>query len=110
MENQSGVLTMKICDAILIRDTEAMGLMDPFISIEYNNHVYRTQVKVNAGKTPVWNETFEFTIKNMNADFKMTCYDQDLTSDDVVGERTLKGMGLCSIFLTRNKISMFYKN
>lgn len=46
----------------------------------------------------------------MNGEFKLTCLDQDMRADDVVGERTLKVKGLCSVFLTRNKIPMFYKN
>lgn len=44
MDDLGGVLTMKICYATLIRDTEAMGEMDPFMMIEYNGHVYKTQI------------------------------------------------------------------
>lgn len=80
-----GQLTLKIVKAQLERDTEAFGKMDPFCVIKYGTKEYRTQVKDEAGKTPVWNQEFKFFVDNIQKDLVMTVFDKDLTSDDLVG-------------------------
>lgn len=46
----------------------------------------------------------------MGEDIKFTCYDEDMMSNDLVGERTIKVKGLCSAFPTRLKIPLYFKN
>ena len=55
MAAQSGKLRLTIVEAKLTRDTEFFGKMDPFCIVEYRQERYKTAVKDNAGKTPVWN-------------------------------------------------------
>jgi Ca2+-dependent lipid-binding protein len=44
----------------------------------------RTKTKSEAGKKPVWNETFRFNVQNN--DLKVTVMDEDTMKDDLVGE------------------------
>ena len=74
--------------ADLIRDTEAMGKMDPFILVTCQDSMYRTKVLIDIGKHPEWNETFEIFLLPSNSDvtINFTCYDEDVVMDDLVGE------------------------
>lgn len=54
-----GTLIIKARSAKLIRDTEFMGKMDPYCVIKVGNTTEKTKVKEDAGKTPVWEETFK---------------------------------------------------
>jgi Ca2+-dependent lipid-binding protein len=65
---------------------------------------------MNAGKTPCWNETFQFDINSMGHDIIIQCLDEDMMANDLIGERTLKVKGLCSVFPTKNKIPLFFRN
>lgn len=51
----------------MLKDIELLSKMDPYCEVyayegknppkqSYERRIYRTQVKDNAGKTPVWNE------------------------------------------------------
>ena len=51
-------------EADLTRDTETFGKMDPFIKFTYNELEFRTTEKSNAGKKPIWNETFKIDVKD----------------------------------------------
>ena len=56
-----GLLKVTVCSANLTRDTEMVGNMDPFCEISIGGEkVYKTAVKDEAGKTPVWNEEFDY--------------------------------------------------
>ena len=60
---KSGTIRIKICSADLTRDTEWFGKMDPFCVIEYKEKKYQTNVKNEAGKKPVWNQSFSFFVE-----------------------------------------------
>ena len=62
----SGQLQITFSCAMLSRDTETFSQMDPYVIMEYGSQKFRTQTKDNAGKTPVWDETFELFIKNID--------------------------------------------
>lgn len=49
-----GSLSITVFSGKLVRDTEAFGKMDPFVTIEYNTNIYKTKVDYNSGKSPVW--------------------------------------------------------
>ena len=56
-----GLLHVKICSANLTRDTETFGKMDPFVEFSIDGGlIHKTAVKDEAGKTPVWNEEFDY--------------------------------------------------
>jgi Ca2+-dependent lipid-binding protein len=49
----------------MFRDTEAIGKMDPFITIQYLDKKWKTTVLDEAGKNAVWNQTFELHIESL---------------------------------------------
>lgn len=51
----NGNLNLMILDADLIRDTEVVGKMDPYVVIRTARGDFKTSVKNNAGKKPIWN-------------------------------------------------------
>ncbi len=56
---------MKILNGSLLRDTEAIGKMDPFIQVVYLGKKYRTKTIHEGGKNPKWNETIEIPIESI---------------------------------------------
>ena len=85
---------MTIVEAKLTRDTEFLGKMDPFCVVSYKNHRFKTKVHSNSGKTPVWNETFSFNIKNISDDMSFKVFDEDMMENEPVGASVIK----CAIF------------
>ena len=81
MEATSGILNLKICSAILTRDTELIGKMDPFVKIIYNNKERKTNVKNEAGTTPIWNQSWKFHV-NSEEMIKFDVADEDTFSND----------------------------
>ena len=58
----TGKLALTVIEAILTRDTEIIGKMDPYVKIKTGQQVFKTTVKDETGKTPVFNETFELNV------------------------------------------------
>jgi Ca2+-dependent lipid-binding protein len=54
LEN-GGVLTIKIVQGKLHKNTETMTKMDPYVILDYKGKVYQTPVIKEGGQTPVWN-------------------------------------------------------
>jgi Ca2+-dependent lipid-binding protein len=59
--------------------------MDPYLIIEHNKKKNRTNTKKNAGKYPVWEEKFLFSLVSSEDIFTFSCYDEDLIIDDFIG-------------------------
>ena len=78
-------MQITVIEGKLIRDTEIFGKMDPFFVIQHKGQQYKTKVFLKGGKNPIWNERFRFSIYSMEDDLKMTCFDEDLLSNDCVG-------------------------
>ena len=51
----NGILEMKVESAILDRDTDAIGNMDPYVEVTIEGVTKKTMVKRGAGKMPIWN-------------------------------------------------------
>jgi Ca2+-dependent lipid-binding protein len=49
-----------------------------------------------AGKTPVWDETFDLDIKYTGDDLVLEVLDEDTASNDSVGTATIKLSALCA--------------
>ncbi|TNV82543.1 hypothetical protein FGO68_gene12267 [Halteria grandinella] len=105
-DSEKGSLQIKVVDGVILRNTDTIGQMDPFVKLELNDFTQVTKVCQEGGKTPYWGEVFEFEVSGMGADFRITCLDQDMMSADIIGERVLKLKGLCSVFPSRNKIPL----
>jgi Ca2+-dependent lipid-binding protein len=80
---------LQVIEAKLIKDTEIIGKMDPFLILEYTGKKYRTKVHQGGGKHPKWGEFIEIrNIKSKGDLIKITCYDEDIIRDDLIGTQT----------------------
>lgn len=82
---KKALLDVQIVQAKLTRDTEAIGKMDPFAEVKLGAMTKRTSVKDNVGKEPVWNEQYTLPIVNPLDKLIVTVFDEDVTTNDVVG-------------------------
>lgn len=78
-------ITLNIQEAVIYRNTELFTKMDPFMQIEFDGKHYKTKALKDAGKNPVWNESFSFPVYSMDDRFVLRCFDQDLVTNDKVG-------------------------
>lgn len=78
-------MKLTIVEARLTRDTEFFGKMDPFAVCEYRQQKFKTKVKQNAGKTPVWNEMFTIDVKYIGDDMYIKVFDEDVTENEAIG-------------------------
>ena len=93
--SKSGKLTLHVVEARLTRDTEMFGKMDPYVIIKYRTQEWKTGVKDEAGKKPVWNFTCEIKIKSIGEDIEFTCMDKDVFGSDTVGAGVVNSSALC---------------
>ena len=91
----TGALALTVIEARLTRDTETFGKMDPYVKISTRQQEFKTNVKNGAGKTPVFNQTFNIDVKYVGDDMTIQVFDEDVGSDDVVGVATIKLSALC---------------
>ena len=66
-----------------------VGDMDPYVQIHYDGNIYKTQILDEGGKHPVWNMSFDISIKNISDEITFVVYDKDITMSDEIGRRTL---------------------
>lgn len=86
---KNALLDIRIDKAVLLRDTELIGKMDPFVEMVLGAHSKRTTVKDNAGKNPVWIELYTLPVMNQLEPLKLTVFDEDVTTNDLVGDALL---------------------
>jgi Ca2+-dependent lipid-binding protein len=61
--------------------------MDPFVILTVGTQKFKTKTLGEAGKNPVWsNEVFDFDVKNIKDELHMQVFDEDPSSNDLVGE------------------------
>ena len=58
MELGKGILSLKVVEGKLFRDTEVMGKMSPYITIVFKGTKLKTKVHSYGGKLPKWDEEF----------------------------------------------------
>ncbi len=85
MENSIGNIHIEIISAKLSRNTEIIGNMDPYVSIEYKKIKYKTKISKASGLLPMWNETLIIPIFAKDDNLLISCFDEDLISDDLIG-------------------------
>lgn len=49
------MLTIKILQGKLLKNTDVMSKMDPYVILEYEGKVYQTPAIKEGGTLPVWN-------------------------------------------------------
>ena len=56
---QLPIISLTVIEGNLLRDSELISSMDPYLVIEYNKLKFKTKVLDKADKHPVWNEIFK---------------------------------------------------
>lgn len=84
----SGMATLRVVRAELTRDKALLTNMDPYVVIRTNAAEVQTNVAMNQGRTPSWNNSFNL---NLTGDqiFHIAVYDKNLLKDGLIGETTL---------------------
>ena len=104
-----GTLKIKVIEARLTHDTEMLGQMDPLVELKTSKGKWRTKVHQDAGKTPVWNETFEMELYDVNDTLELTVWEEDTTTYDLVGNLKMELPGLLKKDPWDTWLEIFYK-
>lgn len=104
----TGVLTIKLVEAELTRDTEVLGQMDPYVVFTFNNVKSTSKILDSAGLNPVWNEQFEFKLLSTD-EIQMDVFDKDTFSSDLIGSAKLKVSVLGNKGSTNMWVDIHYK-
>ena len=106
----SGQLTLQVVEAQLTRSTEMVGKMDPYVTLTYGSEKFNTKVLDGKGKTPVWNQNFTLSVRNVSDDLKVVVYDKDNFSSDEVGGSVVRIGEIISAGAVGVWFEIFYKN
>ena len=79
-----GRLRVECEEAMLVRDTEMFGKMDPWCQLETQNCKVRTRSLEGAGKTPRWAQTVYVDIYNQDEEILLSVWDEDNRFHDKV--------------------------
>ena len=71
--------------------------MDPYVKFRINDQEFTTETADEAGKTPIWNQNFEFHVNDMKDEIVFKVFDKDIwpLPDDAVGWAAVKMSSLC---------------
>eukprot|EP00004_Rigifila_ramosa_P004017 TRINITY_DN143_c0_g1_i8.p1 TRINITY_DN143_c0_g1~~TRINITY_DN143_c0_g1_i8.p1 ORF type:complete len:295 (-),score=52.98 TRINITY_DN143_c0_g1_i8:298-1140(-) len=83
----SGRLQIQIVEGRNLRDKDLFGKMDPYVIVQLGNQKFRTKTHKNGGKSPSWNETFNFNVADnmVTMPIVLTLMDDDIGADDFIG-------------------------
>lgn len=94
----SNGVTIKLTfiDAELIRDTDIITKMDPYLRLKVNDSdKWKSKTAKSAGKFPNFNREFiNIQLKSFKDSITIEVWDEDLTRDDFIGQVLLKGYQL----------------
>lgn len=68
----------------LTRNTDILGKMDPYASLQLGNRKYTTETRNDEGMHAVWNVAYEFDLKDAEEILKIDVFDKDALEDDYV--------------------------
>ncbi|XP_027939913.1 elicitor-responsive protein 1-like [Vigna unguiculata] len=85
-----GFMEVHLVKAKGLHNSDIIGEMDPYVLIQYKDQEQRSSVAIGQGINPVWNEKFmfkvEYPLSNHQHKIIFKIMDQDLYTDDFVGE------------------------
>ncbi|RZC77339.1 hypothetical protein C5167_001476 [Papaver somniferum] len=93
-----GTLKVLLVDACILKDTDLIGKMDPYVVIKFGDQKRKSTVCKKQGKTPVWNEKLKFNVEyagyirdeHPKHKLKFKIMDKDrFSKDDFIGELTI---------------------
>ena len=92
----SGSLRIKVIEARLTQDKEMFSTQDPYVMIEHRMERHMSKVCTDGGKTPTFGDEFIFDVKYIGDDITMKLWNKNvMTSDQLLGEATIKVSGFC---------------
>ncbi|XP_043080926.1 multiple C2 and transmembrane domain-containing protein 1-like [Puntigrus tetrazona] len=81
---------------LVVRDRS--GTSDPFVKFKLDGkNIYKSKV-VNKNLNPIWNESFSFSVRDLDQVLHLKVYDRDLRSNDFMGSSSIP---LCKLELDR---------
>eukprot|EP01012_Entosiphon_sulcatum_P004313 TRINITY_DN1164_c0_g1_i1.p1 TRINITY_DN1164_c0_g1~~TRINITY_DN1164_c0_g1_i1.p1 ORF type:complete len:392 (+),score=84.32 TRINITY_DN1164_c0_g1_i1:108-1283(+) len=83
-----GSLQVRVDRATGLKDTDLIGLPDPYCVVSVAGQQQRTR-EVKNSVNPQWGETLNFNVDNPNDVLQITVYDKDTAASSVVGQGTL---------------------
>ena len=81
----SGMLRLTLVDATLTHSTEFFAKMDPYVTITVAGFRVKSKVIKKGGKHPVWNETMDIKIRDIDEVIQIHVLDLDMTKSDLIG-------------------------
>ena len=103
MELGEGLLTLKVEEGKLTRDTEMIGSMSPYCTMVFKGHKLKTKVHSYGGKTPVWGDEFVLDVLEHTEELVLRVWDQDTTTSDAIGWCKVK----MSSLIINNGVGLF---
>jgi Ca2+-dependent lipid-binding protein len=86
LNNAQGKFIISSIEAELLRDTELVGNMDPYVLIQLDDQKTTTKAKESQGKQCTWSEKIELKVcQGGNSMLKFRIFDRDPVRDDLVG-------------------------
>jgi hypothetical protein len=87
-------LHLRICGARNLHNPQSVGQIDPYCTVSHESMQWRTSVAHNT-LNPEWNQVFKFHVSDENsARLHFVIWDNNLMSDDFLGEYYLSIAGL----------------
>ena len=83
--NTTPVLEIAVVGATLLRDTDLIGKMDPFVKLNINGNIFVSSVSKKGGKVPKWNESFLVPLVG-NGIGLFSVWDLDGIKREIVGD------------------------
>jgi hypothetical protein len=81
----AGQLSVKPIRAELLADMDFVGKMDPYCQVICGNQQQRTATSEDAGKNPIWSETFIFNLQPTDQFLQINIQDDDPGVDEFLG-------------------------
>jgi len=84
-----GTLIIKPLQAQLMRDTEIIGAMDPYVIFSLGGNKVKTGVCKNGGKTPFWSDTLILTRNAEDTLFVEVWDDESFRKDQYIASASI---------------------
>jgi Ca2+-dependent lipid-binding protein len=110
MDLGKGLLTVKVEEGKLNRDTEMVGSMSPYCTIVFKSTKIKTKVHSNGGKTPVWGDEFVLETEDPTEEMVLRVWDQDMTTSDAIGFTKVKMSSLMINMGTEDWYTIMFDN
>ena len=89
-----GRIDVRIVEARNLPDMEMIGSSDPYVKVELENQVHKTEVCDNT-QNPKWDQVFKFLIADPDStQLQMTLWNSNTFSDDFMGKYNISVSGL----------------